>query len=293
MIAPLWGASVTDGVSMTANRRLAFGRRLVFAGGLALLSAACDATGTGAEGDASPAVTVLHPACFAPWFESGATQVSLPECGAAEGRLEALETGFTLFTPAIGEDGMPPGYTAAHALGRLADGREAAWVVHSGGGTGQFSSVLATVVDGDMLRIPAALPVGDRANGGIVSAAVDAGVLTIERSLTPFDLVALLDEAWGGSGDRPFGLRAYDDLPACAVCRMADASYRVTADFEERLQGVRVDAQGLTALDGFRTAPSFDCLVGFAEAEFGLDWVPADRLAEMATAYRSRCIAGG
>ncbi|TVR95209.1 MAG: hypothetical protein EA406_14470 [Rhodospirillales bacterium] len=278
---------------MTANRLLALGWGLAFAGGLALLSAACDPPGTGADGNAVPAATALHPACCTPWFESGAAEVSLPECRAADGRLEGLETGFTVFTPESGEDGLPPGYTAARALGRLADGREAHWVVHSGGGTGQFSSVLAVTVDGDTLRIIAALPIGDRANGGIVNAAVDAGVLTVERSLTPFDLAALLYQAWGGSDDRPFGLRAYDDLPACAVCRMADAAYRVSADFDQQLQGVRVDAEGLAALDGFRTAPPFDCLFGFATAELGLDWISADRLAEMAAAYRSRCIAGG
>ncbi|TVR81148.1 MAG: hypothetical protein EA405_09180 [Rhodospirillales bacterium] len=155
--------------------------------------------------------------------------------------------------------------------------------------------MLAVQVADDTVVIDAALPLGDRANGGIRDARVAAGTLMVERALTPFALVDLLHRSLtgeDGSAGAAFGLRAYDDLPACAVCDVGQATYRVDADFRETLVSVNLDTEALQAhLEPRANDAALACLAAFAEPAFAAGPIPAEALPAAAQAYRARCIA--
>lgn len=89
----------------------------------------------------------------------------------------------------------------------------------SGGGTGQFSSVMIVRREGDSL-VTVDVPFGgDRCNGGIDSVTVEDGQVAASVNITPYDLLAI---AYGAEPPA----EAYDDIVACAVCCIGTAAWR-------------------------------------------------------------------
>ncbi len=80
----------------------------------------------------------------------------------------------------------------------------------SGGGTGQFTSLLSIERNADKIRVLQGFGAGDRCNGGIVDAKISFGTLHYGQNMTPIDFLQLAD-------DNPSGLQPYDDLEASAA----------------------------------------------------------------------------
>lgn len=257
------------------------------------------------QGCAAPSAGV-HPACFRPWLEGSATQIRLQRCERAEGTLETTEDGLRLFTPAPESDGdgvmASAVFVGSRHLGAL--GGTPVYEVHySGGGTGQFSTVVAARTEGDTLIIDRSLPLGDRCNGGIASAAVDHGLLTVARNVTPFDVVAALADSLDGDPptDDAFGLEAYDDMPACAVCCVGEATVHVSGrdsgresgreslGFETDLQQIALERGALAPLLEDPVGSPGRCFAAFA-LETWTRPATAEELPALARAYRDRCV---
>ena len=105
-------------------------------------------------------------------------------------------------------------------------------VESASGGTGQFSSVYIVGENGAELEILDTIAGGDRCNGGIESASVVEGNLVFNQYVTPFDFLDLADS-------NPYGLKAYQDLDACAVCCYGVARYN-----QDGFKGISVTVEG-------------------------------------------------
>lgn len=79
----------------------------------------------------------------------------------------------------------------------------------SGGGTGQFTSLISIERNGNKIRVLQGFGAGDRCNGGIVDAKISLGTLYYGQNMTPIDFLQIAD-------DNPQGLQPYDDLEASA-----------------------------------------------------------------------------
>lgn len=91
------------------------------------------------------------------------------------------------------------------------------------GGTGNFSNLLWLRREGDTLKLVRGVAGGDRCNGGITGALIDAqGRLSYTQNLTPFDMVAGGGQANTGHNGK---WDAAEGLSSCAVCCYASAHY--------------------------------------------------------------------
>jgi hypothetical protein len=84
------------------------------------------------------------------------------------------------------------------------------YTISSGGGSGQFSSLVLVKRVGDELDLKT-LAGGDRCNNGIYDVKQNGKSLTYNVNMTAFDFLAL-------SKQNPRKLEAYGDLAACAAC---------------------------------------------------------------------------
>jgi len=116
------------------------------------------------------------------------------------------------------EDGAPRGFVYYKVIGKM-DDQYVVLINQSGGGTGQFSSLRRVRLDGDVMRTEALIAGGDRCNGGVASASMQAANISYSQMLTPFDLIEL------SGGNRETRFVAYDDIAACASCCVAQANY--------------------------------------------------------------------
>lgn len=91
------------------------------------------------------------------------------------------------------------------------------YLINSGGGSGQFSSLLLVKRQGDELKVEN-LGGGDRCNNGITDVKQDKQVLQYQVNLTAFDYLEFTKK-------NPHQLHAYDDLAACASCCLGSATF--------------------------------------------------------------------
>ncbi|MDX2073855.1 MAG: hypothetical protein SFX19_05760 [Alphaproteobacteria bacterium] len=80
----------------------------------------------------------------------------------------------------------------------------------SGGGTGQFTSLVSIERNARNIRVLQGFGAGDRCNGGIVDAKLSFGTLSYGQNMTPIDFLQI-------AGDNPHDLQPYDDLEASAA----------------------------------------------------------------------------
>jgi len=90
----------------------------------------------------------------------------------------------------------------------------------SGGGTGQFSSLVSIERSTSKIRVLQGFAAGDRCNGGITDARITVGSLRYGQNMTPIDFLTLAE-------DNPSDVQPYEDLEASAsscfgVARFAD-----------------------------------------------------------------------
>lgn len=131
----------------------------------------------------------------------GARAVNLAHCGDPSLKPKSLPTGV------VGYDDPQGGYFYYRYLGK-ADGFDVLYMEYSGGGSGQFTSLVGIVRNGQILEPKRNYAGGDRCNGGLSDASIANGRLSFDQAITPFDLIAL------ASPDTK--LEAYKDLEASA-----------------------------------------------------------------------------
>ncbi len=108
------------------------------------------------------------------------------------------------------------------------------YLLSSGGGSGQFSSLFQVQRQGDNLTVTT-LVSGDRCNNGISAVEKKDQLLTYRVNLTAFDYLDLVNQ-------NPHQLAAYDDLGACATCCQGAAVYELdlNKDTEQKLAYVDI-----------------------------------------------------
>ena len=80
----------------------------------------------------------------------------------------------------------------------------------SGGGTGQFASLMSIERSASKIRVLQGFAAGDRCNGGVVDAKISFGTLHYGQNMTPIDFLQIAD-------DNPHELEPYEDLEASAT----------------------------------------------------------------------------
>lgn len=163
---------------------------------------------------------IVHPSCFSavdPMAgDSRSLPVDLKSCMAdAPPAPEPDEYGF--YTQEQNSGDSYSGYIGYKYIGRI-DAGEVVHLISSGGGSGQFSELVALAREGDTLRLVRSYGGGDRC-GGIADAKIENGKVFYTQGATPADLATLnarsADEAYDAGGD----------LDACAVCCIAAIRY--------------------------------------------------------------------
>lgn len=96
----------------------------------------------------------------------------------------------------------------------------------SGGGTGQFTSLMSIERAGAKVRVLQGFAAGDRCNGGISDAKIEGGTLKYGQNMTPIDFLQIAD-------DNPNDVQPYEDLEASAASCFAVARFE-----DEKLTGV-------------------------------------------------------
>ena len=121
-----------------------------------------------------------------------------------------ISTNYYYVDPEMPEQKFP-GFVGYKYLGEYR-GLKAVQTLENGGGTGTFTALQLLKPEKDgTLSIKQTLAGGDRCNGGIANAFMDGGTLVYDINLTPFDFFTVAES-------NPKGLKAYDDIDACAIC---------------------------------------------------------------------------
>lgn len=186
----------------------------------------------------------VDPVCFMVLGGEGSKTLTLGGCAQTykltDIRQEVTEDNYitSMFKYTSDAPDAPPSMIRYKYLGETEKGYTVL-VESSGGGTGQFSSVYTLGENNGDLEILDTIAGGDRCNGGIESASVVEGELIFNQYVTPFDFLDLAD-------NNPYGLKAYDDLEACAACCYGIARYN-----GEGFKGISViiDAERLDSDD--------------------------------------------
>lgn len=168
----------------------------------------------------------VDPLCFDALGGEPTQTIALTDCGKGLKVLKRSDDGPKQFVSFQyeGDDlgGMSTPYIEYEYLGS-AQNAGLILVRWSGGGTGHFSTLGLFKRDDKVLTVKDVLAGGDRCNGGVDSASIDAkGHILYKLNITPYDMLAL-----GGDPQRPFmsQVSAYDDLDACAACCYGTAGY--------------------------------------------------------------------
>ncbi|MDR3478304.1 MAG: hypothetical protein P4M14_09770 [Gammaproteobacteria bacterium] len=167
----------------------------------------------------------IDPLCFDP-METANSKVSLSTCGLRSEPSEKvngqnksmLEKGYIGFDYLwLDEKGKPQsqGFSYYKAFANP-DHTYTIYSISSGGGSGQFSSLILAKRVGDELQLKT-LAGGDRCNNGIFDVKQKGNSLTYNVNMTAFDFLAL-------SKQNPRKLEAYTDLAACAACCMGSTT---------------------------------------------------------------------
>ena len=134
--------------------------------------------------------------------------VNLAHCGDSSVKPKSLPTGV------VGYEDPQGGYFYYRYLGKV-DGLDILYGESSGGGSGQFTSLVGIARDGQTLTQKRVYGGGDRCNGGVSDASIANGRLSFDQAITPYDLIALADP-----GTK---LEAYKDLQASASSCIGDS----------------------------------------------------------------------
>jgi hypothetical protein len=102
----------------------------------------------------------------------------------------------------------------------------------SGGGSGQFTSLLSFEREGDKIRVLQGFALGDRCNGGVVNAKIEKGRLSYGQWITPYDFLQLAD-------DNPNDMQPYDDLESSAA-----SCYGIARYIDGDAVGITLESQG-------------------------------------------------
>ena len=155
----------------------------------------------------------------------------------------------------------PAGTLGYKQLGTLSGGGWVIAVADSGGGTGWFSSVMVLKKTADRLTVEQDIPFGDRCNGGLDSAKLEAGgKLSVSVNITPYDLAVL---SLGPKSSGIPGVKAYDDLDASAAGCIGTSLYTISfATGASELTGARIgDLKDEESASGFRLEPCFNKVI--------------------------------
>jgi hypothetical protein len=121
------------------------------------------------------------------------------------------------YNDADGGQGMSQPYFSYRYIGKF-HGRPLIFVESSGGGTGQFTSLVALEFGNHAIRAVENIAGGDRCNGGVSSVGISNGRLHYDQDITPFDVIGLgsttqkIDAIVTLQDGRKVSLRAYKDL---------------------------------------------------------------------------------
>ncbi len=181
----------------------------------------------------------VDPICFVPYLMGENTQKTIqlgPDCapGYTSDNTDYAPidgyngTGFYVKDDPDTRGGMRPAFISYRVVGDVADGTVID-IMGSGGGTGIVSAIVTAKREGDTLTVLKSHAGGDRCNGGITDASVKNGKLHYGLNITPYDLLTV------GTDQEPKGIKAYDDLDACAACCMGEALYE-----DDQFVGVRL-----------------------------------------------------
>jgi hypothetical protein len=128
-------------------------------------------------------------------------------------------------------------YSYYQYVGQL-NGSPAIVSYSSGGGTGQFTSLIAIERRAGKIRVLQGFGAGDRCNGGISDAKIDGGVLHYGQNMTPIDFLQMAE-------DNIHDLQPYDDLEASAASCFGVARFENGKFTGVSLLDIPQDPQGL------------------------------------------------
>jgi hypothetical protein len=157
------------------------------------------------------------------------------------------------------------------------------YTIHSGGGSGEFTSLIVVKRQDDTLVLENTLAAGDRCNGGIEDPSLKGTTLTYKQKISPADFLDL-------SKDNPHKLQAYDDLAACAVCCIGSATFE--SDFANatfKSISLDKDAGNNNASIQGKYQPCFDKLI-IKYKKQGKSKMSEEELKEFMTKFNSTCI---
>lgn len=178
----------------------------------------------------------IDPMCFVMLGGETPTALTLKECGSnyeitdAQNAVDENGYVYAQYTTPGEVQNVRPSMIRYKYLGETKKGYNLL-IESSGGGTGQFSSIYIVDRKEGGLGVVDVIAGGDRCNGGIESATVYEGELVFNQNVTPFDFLDLADS-------NPYGLKAYEDLDACAVCCYGVARYNA-----DGFKGISVTAE--------------------------------------------------
>lgn len=107
----------------------------------------------------------------------------------------------------------------------------------SGGGSGQFTSLMSIERNVGKMRVLQGFAAGDRCNGGIYDAKISLGTLYYGQNITPIDFLQLAE-------DNPNDLQPYDDLEASAASCFGVAKFE-----DEKFVGVTLTSDAADQKD--------------------------------------------
>ncbi len=190
-----------------------------------------------ALGGAAPALPTpgadsdLHPFCLEPfWSVAGGDRKSMSEvdlalCRRGTAHIPIERNAAVRFADRLDLRVGPSGYFGYRPVGTLDGGAEVYALFENGGGTGQFSALIALTRAGERLRAGKVVGFGDRCNGGLGDATM-AGPRTV-RAEGRVTVAALADLAATAreivDGKKPTEPAPKENLADCAVCCAAAA----------------------------------------------------------------------
>jgi hypothetical protein len=232
----------------------------------------------------------LHPFCLEPfWSVAGgdrkpAASVDLALCrrGTAHIAIERNES--VRFADRLDLRVGPSGYFGYRPVGKLDGGAEVYALFENGGGTGQFSALIAVTREGERLRAGQVVGFGDRCNGGLGDATM-AGPRSVraEGRIT----VSALTEVAASAREivdkkKPGEAGPKEDLADCAVCCVGAALLDTDmTSGKQELAGAVIEEE----------APAGSCFAGVLKSI--APKLPAilgvAQLARLDRDYRQRC----
>lgn len=177
------------------------------------------------------------------------------------------------------------GYSYYKPYGSV-NGGQIIYLIHSGGGSGQFSSLYLVTRTKNKIQLET-LASGDRCNGGVLDVKQDGQKLTYTVNLTAYDFLDLAQ-------NNPHNLNAYADLEACAACCKATAIFERELDhlndaklFYIDLTAYPIEAKNIAQQGTYQVC--FDKLLLDAESS-GKKYYDTDELKKFTQMFNDQCV---